>query len=242
MARHRTIDRLRTSRTAGPTSESMDTTTEDAESEALHDGPTPSRSSRLTDRDRLKVAAVAVVAGLVVGLIAAALVLTRPVVYQSQALLSIDQSRAIATSGDDGIVQKLFRLRYKYTGLVQTDVFRDPVVAATGLPRNKVAGSLYATADVNSLLVAVGARSGSKGDVQRIAQAGAEELVSYVRSEQSASDIPPEARITFSIVTPASRAAKISPTRHRAGLVGGGAFLVAAALAGGAAYLWRRGS
>jgi capsular polysaccharide biosynthesis protein len=182
------------------------------------------------------------VVGLIVGAVAAYAVHQGTPTYQSQALLEIDQAHALANSPDDGVVAKLSRLRYKYAGLIRTQVFATPVASGLGLPPGAVVGALYAGVDPNSLLLAIGARSSDRARAESIAGAAAQGLVDYARSEQTAAQIPAALQVTFSIVTPAGPAAKVSPTRRRVELVGLGAFLFVAAGTVGFGYLWRRDS
>ena len=198
--------------------------------------------SRPTPRFWLVLVSAAIVVGFVVAAVAAYAVSKSSPTFQSQALLEIDQAHALAASPDDGVVAKLSRLRFKYAGLVRTQVFAAPVATNTKLPLGAIGGALYAGVDPNSLLLAVGARSGDRTRAQTIAAAGAQELIDYAHTEQTANQIPSAEQVTFSIVTPAGPGAKVSPTHRRIYLVGLGAFLFVAAGTVGFGYLWRRDS
>jgi tyrosine-protein kinase len=169
----------------------------------------------------------AVVAGVFVGGLAALLMVTSPPTYQSQAALLIDQPRAIAASGDAGVVAKLSNLRLKYVGIVATSRIAGPAAARAGVPAARARADLSAAASPNSLLLVVIARDENGALVQRLAQAAAQQLVRDVDDEQNRYKIPPAQRFFFSIVTPASPAVKVEPTDKRVAAVS----LVSGALA-----------
>src|SRR4051812_16120344 len=102
------------------------------------------------------VFAGSLVVATLVGLVAAYATSKAAPRYQSLALVEIDQPRAIAVSPDDGVVAKLSRLRYKYSGLMRTDTFAAPVAQKLGLNVNQVTGSVFAVVDASSLLIGVG--------------------------------------------------------------------------------------
>jgi capsular polysaccharide biosynthesis protein len=176
---------------------------------------------------------VALMAAVLVAAIVASVVGSRGERFQSQALLSIDQPVAIATSATPGVVDKLSKLRGKYVGLIRTNVIAGPVAAELGVPVGRVRGAVSATADPSSLLLVVRAQDGDPAMAHKIAAATAEELRTYVVDEQAKLDIKPEQRFSFELVAPAGGAAKIAPTHSRklqAGVLGG-------LLVGGALYL-----
>lgn len=181
--------------------------------------------------------ALAIPVALVLAAVGAAAVLAGAPMYQSSATLIIDQPRAIAASGDGSVIDKLSRLRYKYSGLVDTERITVPVAQQTGVPERTVAKALYATVDPLSLLLVIGARGTNATQVRRLASAAANELVSYVQQEQAAAQIPATNRFTFAVVVPVQDVTKISPTSSRAGavavalgLIGLGGTLAATAL------------
>lgn len=145
---------------------------------------------------------------------------TRPAVYQSSSTLLIDQVPAIAASGDDGILAKLSRLRFKYAGIVTTEAFAAPVAQQAGLPVGVVHAALVPGADATSLLLTISARTGSAPRSRLIAQIAAEQMVTYVQTEQVAAKIPAAQQVTFSVVSPAGAAARVAPNHRRAELVG----------------------
>lgn len=179
---------------------------------------------------------VAVVVGVLAGFAAANVGVT----YSSQATLLIDQPRAIAASGDEGVVAKLSRLRYKYAGLVTTTRVAGPAAQATGLSEGAASGRLFATVDPTSLLLAVGSRGSDAASTRRLAVAAADALVGYVRSEQERAGIPARQRLTLSVVVPAGPARQISPTLRREAVIGLLAALVALGVVAGVAALSAR--
>jgi capsular polysaccharide biosynthesis protein len=205
---------------------------------------TPSRRARHDERRPWTVTALIVVTAVVVGLVAAGFgayaVHRSTPTYTSQALLEIDQPQAIAASSDEGVVAKLGRLRLKYAGLVRTQVFSGPVAEQLGLPPGLVAGSLYALADQQSLLLAIGARTHDPDKARLIAQAASQYLSTYVRDEQTRNGIPAAQQITFNIATPATAAHQIAPTRRREVLVAAFVFIFAAGAVAGLALAGRR--
>ncbi|MDQ1696684.1 MAG: hypothetical protein QOJ03_2037 [Frankiaceae bacterium] len=203
--------------------------------------PEPSRP-RPSVRFWAILVASALVVGLAVGAVAAYAVKHSSPTFQSQALLEIDQAHALASSPDDGVMAKLSRLRYKYAGLIRTEVFAKPVATNTNLSRGVVNNALYAVVDPSSLLLAVGARANTADKAQSIANAASQQLVDFARTEQETNKIPVTLRVTFTIVTPADTVGKVSPTQRRIDLVALGAFLFVAAGTIGFGYLWRRDS
>jgi capsular polysaccharide biosynthesis protein len=163
---------------------------------------------------------LAVSLGAVAGAFVAYYQYTRPALYRSTAVLLIDEERAIAASPNEGVLAKLSRLRAKYAGIVGTTVFATAVAERTGLPPSAVNGSLIAGVDPTSLLLRISAGSRSRDRAHLLAQSAAEELVSYVDNEQSSADIPPELRVSFTIVSPAAGAVQVAPNHRRAELVG----------------------
>jgi len=199
------------------------------------------RPRRLTAPRSLAIlVAASLVAGIVVGFIAAFATRHSTPTFQSQALLEIDQPDAVALSANDGVIAKLSRLRYKYAGLIQTQTFAVPVAERAKLPVDAVVGRLYAGVDPATLIIAIGARAHDRTQAQQIAAAGAQELIDYTRREQAHLKLPANAKVDFSIVTPAPQATKTAPTRQRVVLVGLGAFAFVTAGTFALGYLWRR--
>jgi capsular polysaccharide biosynthesis protein len=202
---------------------------------------TPQRLRWPTNPRNLAVlVAISLVAGIIVGLIAAVATKHGTKTFQSQAVREIDQPTAVALSTDDGVIAKLSRLRFKYAGLINTETFAAPVAAKLGLPTGAVLGTLYPIVDPSTLIMAVGARSHDRTQAQQLANAGAQELVDYTQTEQNALKVPATAKISFRIVTPAGQAIRTAPTDQRVSLIGLGAFAFVAAGTFAFGYIWRR--
>lgn len=167
---------------------------------------------------------LAVVVALVAAGAAAFAVLAQSAKYQSVATMAIDQPRAIAASGDAGVIAKLTALRTKYSGLVTTQVFALPIAQQLNVPPNVVRNGLFAETPQNSLIIRVGARTGSRDQSRALAEAAATGLTRYVQDEQVQAAVPEGNRFTIDEVSPAGPAAKVSPTKKRvlaaAGLAG----------------------
>jgi capsular polysaccharide biosynthesis protein len=179
---------------------------------------------RLVSQRWVVAATLAVIVGVVAAVIAAVVVASEQVKYQSTATMAIDQPRAIAASGDAGVVSKLSALRTKYTGLVKTQTFAQPIAADLGFNVNSVRSQLFARSPQDSLLIQVGALTADRTTSQKLAEAASSALTDYVQNEQEAAQIPKENRFTITEVTPAGPGVKVSPTRKRivgaAGLAG----------------------
>lgn len=163
---------------------------------------------------------IALAIGVLAGGLTAYYEYTRPATYRSTAVLLIDQTNAIASSADDGVINKLSRLRLKYVGIAQTLVFDQPVAAEAGLPVGLVHAALSPSFDPTSLLVRISATMPRAGDAQHLAELAAQRLVTYTQDEQSGAGIAPKDAVTFTIVSPATSAERVTPDRRRAALVG----------------------
>ena len=171
------------------------------------------------------------------GLGAAVLERQRPERFTSHAVLLIDQEPALSTSHDDGIFNKLTRLRVKYVDTVQTLTFAGAVSQTSGVPIGRVHAALGATAQPFSLLIAVRATDGDALTAQLLAQTAAQSLQDTLTKEQASLGIPRQDRITLTIVSAAPLAQRIAPEKSRAvtvgaiaalAVLGGGLVLVAA--------------
>lgn len=193
--------------------------------------PAPPPAIRARSRRRLALALA--VAGLLCGVAAALLWLVLPpaAVYESSATLLIDQVRAVSLADDAGLIDKLGRLRFKYAGIVTTQLFTEPLAQELGRPEPAVRGALFARVDPASLLMEVGARGGDPQGVLALAGAAAEHLTEYVRSEQAAAGVAPDDTYTMAIVTPATPAAALTGRSERlapVAAIGAGILLLAA--------------
>ncbi|HEY1636107.1 MAG TPA: hypothetical protein VGL48_15085 [Acidimicrobiales bacterium] len=174
------------------------------------------------------------VLSLAIALLAAALgatlILKEPAKWSSSATLLIDDPQQLATAGDDGIINKLNQLRLKYAGLVSTTAIAGPVAQQLGVDEGMVAGSTSAVPAQDSLILYTEATASDPSMAQRMAQAVADELVSYVSDENSRFQLPANLQYTFSVVSPATGANQIAPSHTRAETVA--AALAAVALIG----------
>ena len=170
--------------------------------------------------------AIGVGAGLVMALIAVVFVLSRPSEYVSQATLLIDQPRALAASGSEGLVVKLSRLRVKYADLASADLVVDPVAQQTGIRPGDVRRETTAFAPAQTLTVVVSARSGGAERAQQLSQAVASQLSTYTDAEQESLGIPDDQRVTLTVIDEAGRGSKVTPTASRALAVGLIAFVL----------------
>lgn len=179
-----------------------------------------SRRRRAVRSPYVVLAIVTLAAAALAGALTAYYEYTRPSVYQSASALLIDQAPAIAASGDEGVLAKLSRLRFKYAGIATTETFDAQVAQQTGLPAGAVHAALQPVADPTSLLLTLVARTGSAGTAKLIAQVAAEQMQTYAQTEQTAANIPAAQQVTFTLLTPAGLGVRVAPDHRRAELVG----------------------
>ena len=180
------------------------------------------------------LAIVTVAAAALAGALTSYYEYTRPSVYQSASALLIDQAPAIAASGDEGVLAKLSRLRFKYASIATTEAFDQQVAQQAGVSAGAVHAALVPVADPTSLLLTLVTRTGSAEQSKLIAQVAAQQMVTYAQTEQTAANIPAAQQVTFTILTPAGTGVRVAPDHRRAALVGllvFGAVLVAVFLA-----------
>jgi len=179
------------------------------------------------------IALIAIVTGAVAGAIAAGTRSSGTTHYRSQTVLLFDQTRAIASAGDGGVLVKLSLVRGKYVDLLQTAEITAPVAKTTGLPESAIRGAVQAVAPPNQFVVDVTATWPSAADAPKIATAAASQLIAYSVREQAAAGVPAADRIAISVVTPATPAVEVRASRKRtvaiAAAVAVGAALVVAA-------------
>lgn len=153
----------------------------------------------------------AVLAGSVVGLAVRGGAST----FTATALVSVDEPRAVAAAGDAGILEKLSRIRLRYTGLVPTDLLAAPVAARLGVPVGQVRGRLSATALPQDLLLRLACVEPDAAPARRCADALAASLVDLVAHEQQAGGIPADQQLVMTQVQPAGPPARTGPRRSR---------------------------
>ena len=146
---------------------------------------------------------------------------TRVPVYQSSALLLLDDAAAVTS--DPGRLFALSQQVPNYASLAQTDLITVPVGARVGLPRGVVATRVRAVVlDAVNLTILILARGGSPESAQALAGAVAGQLDSYVSNEQAALpvSVPPEFRLHLVTVGQARPGVRISPNHRRELLTG----------------------
>jgi capsular polysaccharide biosynthesis protein len=156
--------------------------------------------------------AISVVLAAVFAAVTAVVTLSATPTYSSSATLAIDQPGAIARSADTGVIEKLDRLRLKYSGLVGTLPIERGVAASTGISVDDLDGHLSARVGPESLLIHPTATATKPATASRLADALADEITKYAASEQVRDGIPNDQRFVFEAVEPADHATKISPT------------------------------
>ena len=153
--------------------------------------------------------------------------------YQSSAVMLIDQPVQIAT-GNEGTVAKLTLLRLKYVALLTTAEIIVPAAREAGVAPAVLAASERPNAPITSLTILPAIRSKDPVLAQRMAQGLANALADYVSTEQAGLNLPPQAQIVVRVIDPARVGHKVSPTKERArqvGLVvGAGGLLIAYAV------------
>jgi len=135
--------------------------------------------------------------------------------YRATAAVGFDQPRAIAAAGDAGEIQKLSQLRLVYAGLAKTDVMTEPIAAKLKLPRGLIASSVVTTTPPQSLLLLVSAERPSTTQAKLIAEALANEIVTYVDQVQKSAKVPSLQRVQAQVVLHSHFAVQVSPTDKR---------------------------
>jgi len=184
------------------------------------EAPRGSRRQRVVRSPFTILAIVSLAGAALAGALTAYYEYTRPSVYQSASALLIDQAPAIAASGDEGVLAKLSRLRFKYAGIATTEAFDAQVAQQSGLSPGAVHAALAPFADQTSLLLTLVARTGSAERSKLIAQVAAQQMVTYAQTEQTAANIPAAQQVTFTVLSPASSGVLVAPDHRRAELVG----------------------
>jgi capsular polysaccharide biosynthesis protein len=167
-------------------------------------------------RPSLRNALIALGRALVLAGITVGVLLARPTRYRSTALLVIDSPAQIAASADNGTIAKLTALRYKYSAIARTSSMAEPVAERTGVPLGVVLRSTQVTPYPDSLIIGVASTTADPARSQRISQALADEIQTYVEQEHDRYKIPDNQRFLFSLVEPAHPGVKVEPDRQRA--------------------------
>jgi capsular polysaccharide biosynthesis protein len=136
--------------------------------------------------------------------------------YSSSAALLIDQPALISNAKDEGLLRKLSLLRLKYAALVRTPGMAGIVAQQLGVPEGQVAAAVSASAPPDSLVLVTTAQSRTPSTAVEFANGIADAVVQYTNDEQVHYAVPLDNRYQFTVVSPASEAAKIQPRRMRA--------------------------
>lgn len=184
--------------------------------------------------------AVALVLAIVLGGAAYEVVGHRHPTYLSTAAVLLDEPKAVALSKDSGVIDKLSRLRFKYSGILRSDDIVNPVAERLGVKPGVVAGAVASSGDVGSLLLFVGARSGDPKLAVKMANALAEQLRTYVAKENVTNKIPPLLQLELRIVSPARYAGQLTPTKRQKQVAGAGVALATLVVVLGIADIARR--
>lgn len=148
----------------------------------------------------------------------------KPERYQAFAVLSVDQEPAVSQARDNGILVKLTSLRITFVDALSTGTFAQGLASDLGLPTGTGLGaSLVGVAPPASLLVKVIAVAPTRARAVQVAQGAADKLVADLQAEQTRLGLQDTAKITLTVVTPATSAVKVGPLRKTSLKQGGGA-------------------
>jgi hypothetical protein len=174
---------------------------------------------------------IAAILGALAAAGAAAVAMKAPTVYSSRALLQIDQPTIVLPSPDEGPLRKLSLLRLKYAELAGTPAIAGPAAAQLGIPRAALVASTSVAVPNSALVLTVFGRAHTRPQAERLANALAHSITTYVDNEQQGLNVPTASRYQFNLIQPAEGAGLIQPThRHalRVGVVFGAIMLVLA--------------
>jgi len=175
----------------------------------------PSRTwALLSNFSMVNLIAALVVAGILAA-IAGLLVLREKPTYESGAVIELHQPK-IFTDAGPGPVTKLNALRARYAALADTQPVLAPVGQKLGLPPGQVGRSTDIVISGPSLLMKATARTGSRDQSQKMADAMADELSAYATKEQTDDKIAPADQVQLRVVQHALPGVKVSPDSSRA--------------------------
>jgi capsular polysaccharide biosynthesis protein len=147
---------------------------------------------------------------------AASLVNHAPTYFESEAVLLVDQPKAVAASGDAGELQKLSGLRFEYVDLIQTDRIAQPVATALHQPIGAVRGRIFGAASATALLLLdVGGTASTPLEAQRLAAATGQAVINDSVDDQNLYDIPYSERMIWTVVQPAGPGFPVTPASRR---------------------------
>lgn len=160
-------------------------------------------------------ALIAAVIALILAGVAFTTVTRQTPVYQSTAIMLLDQPAQIA-KGSEGTVVKLNLLRQKYAAILTTTAVMRPAATKAGVPLGLIRSSQSPTFPALSLTLYPVVRSGDPLLARRMAQATAEALSDYVAEEQDATGLDSSLQLSLRIIEDARPGIKVTPQRTKA--------------------------
>ena len=175
----------------------------------------PSRTWELLSQFSLvNFIAALVAAGVLAGIAGVAVLKEKPT-YESGAVIELHQPK-IFTDAGPGPVTKLNALRSRYAALADTQPVLAPIGQKLGLPPGQVGRSTEIVISGPSLLMKATARTGSRDQSQKMADAMADELSAYATKEQTDDKIAPADQVQLRVVQHSLPGVKVSPESSRA--------------------------
>ena len=140
---------------------------------------------------------------------------TRVPIYQSQAVLLLDNP--VGITADPAFFLGVSQARAKYAGLANTDLIAGPAAARLGVSESGLAASVRAVFDAQSLDIFVVARALDPAKAPVFANAIANQLIYYVTVEQATlpPSVSPSLRLKMTIVSSAGTGILVSPTHRK---------------------------
>jgi capsular polysaccharide biosynthesis protein len=186
-------------------------------------------------RNRLpiEVSALTVILALVLAMLAGAGAAlyqrSKPTHYISFSTMLIDQPFVILSDPGDASLIKLQRLRFYYAGLVQTSVISGPVAQQVQLPVGEIEGALTTLISPSTFTINLFSQGRNPQEAEQIAQAATNELIDYVRKQQTTLGISKVNQVTLTEVTTPSAGVKVSVSTKKQLVSAGVAFFVVGA-------------
>lgn len=191
------------------------------------------RPARPRTRLPIEVSALTGILALVLSLLAGAGAAlyqrSKPTHYISYSIMLIDQPLQVLQDTGDATLAKLQRLRFYYAGLVQTQIIASPVAQQVNLPVATVEGALSTLMSDSTFTIDLFAQGRDPQQAQTIAQAATDELITYVRQQQSKLGIPSPDRVTLTEVSNPGLGVKVAVSGKKELVSAGVAFVVVCA-------------
>jgi capsular polysaccharide biosynthesis protein len=192
---------------------------------------TPGRHAR--NRLPIEVSALTAILALVLALLAGAGAAlyqrSKPTHYISFSTMLIDQPFAVISDTGDSTLAKLQRLRYYYAGLVQTTIIAGPVAQQVHLPVGEVEGALTTLISPSTFTINLFSQGRNPQEANTIAQAATNELIDYVRTQQTKLGIAKVSQVTLTEVSNPAAGVKVSVSAKKQLVSAGVAFVVVGA-------------